>query len=121
MKIILVGLALLAAPALAAQGKQTVISNASNGGIRDYQAGAPGEVFLRDRTERWYRVALTGDCLDSKTNLATLKFSTDTTGTFDRFSRVSSSRYPGRVCGVTSIVASPPPPGQPGAPDDGAD
>jgi hypothetical protein len=121
MKIIVIALAVIAAPVLAGQDKQTVIVNASNGGIRDYQAGAPGEVFLRDRTERWYRVALTGDCLDSKTDQAALSFSTDTTGTFDRFSRVSSSRFPGRVCGVKSIVASPPPPGQPGASDDGAD
>lgn len=92
------------------QAGETKILNAANGGIRDYKSGAPGILFLRDRTERWYRVQLTGDCLMSRTDLAALAFTTDTTGTFDLFSQVVSSNYPQRRCGVTSIVRSDPPP-----------
>lgn len=96
--------------------KETVIRDAGNGGIRNFQQGPAGSsiVFLQDRTQRWYRVTLSGPCVPDR-SLQTILFRTDATGTFDRFSQIASRRYPGQVCGVRSIVASPPPPGQPGA------
>lgn len=98
-------------------GAETVIVNAGNGGLRDWQAGPPNSsiVYVRDRTLRWYRVSLSGPCVRDR-GLDTLTYTTDTNGTFDRFSRVTVRRYPNRVCGVRSIVNSLPPKGQPGAP-----
>lgn len=55
-------------------GAETVITFAGNGGIRNYEPGQPGVVFLQDRQLRWYRVQLTGDCLQSRTGLDTLIF-----------------------------------------------
>ena len=112
--------ALAAAPVMAADpatGRETVITFAANGGLRHWTPGAPGSgiVYVRDRTERWYQIRLTGPCVQDRA-LDTLTYTTDNAGTFDRFSRVSVARYPGRVCGVTSIRASAAPPGEPGAP-----
>jgi len=111
---------LLLAAALASQtapvGKETTISFASNGGLTNWVAGPPGSdiVYVRDRTLHWYRVALSGDCIARDPSF-TLAYTTDATGTFDRFSRVSNLRFPNRACGVTSIRRSAPPPDQPGA------
>ena len=116
----LAALASLTAVAAAAQTRQigieTNIVDAGNGGIRNVEAGPPGSnlVYLQDRRLRWYAVKMSGPCLSDRA-LDTIGFSTDTTGTFDRFSQITSTRYPGRVCGVTSIVTSAPPPGQPGS------
>lgn len=106
-----------AAPADRPVGRETTIEFASNGGLRDWQRGPAGSdiVYVRDRTERWYQVTLTGPCARYATQDA-LVYTTDNNGTFDTFSRVSVPRQmPGAVCGVTSIKTSLPPPGQPGA------
>ena len=94
--------------------KETVIHHAANGGIRNFQPGPPRSsvVYLQDRRLKWYRVTLTGPCLPDR-SLQAISFKTDSTGTFDRFSQIASRRYPGRTCGVRSIVDSPAPPGQP--------
>lgn len=94
--------------------KETVIHFAANGGISNIQPGPPRSnlVYLQDRRLQWYRVTLTDPCLPDRT-LQTVTFTTDVSGTFDRFSRIGSLRFLGRVCGVTSIVESPAPPGQP--------
>lgn len=115
------GAAALAAPAMGQRpqpfGTETVITFAGNGGLRDWQPGPPnsGVVYVRDRNLHWYRVQLTGPCARDRA-LDTLTYTTDVNGTFDRFSRVKLARYPGQICGVTSIRTSPPPKGQPGAP-----
>ncbi len=115
------GATVIALPAAAQQrtppGKETVITFAGNGGLRDWQAGPPdsGIVYVRDRNLNWYRVQLTGPCARDRA-LDTLRYTTDVNGTFDRFSRVSLARYPNQICGVTSIRTSLPPKGQPGAP-----
>lgn len=98
-------------------GRETVIDYASNGGLRDWQAGPPNMnvVYVRDRTLRWYRVELTGPRVKDRA-LGTLTYTTDANGTFDRFSSVSAQRFPNQVCGVRSIKTSLPPKGQPGAP-----
>ena len=118
---------LLAALALAASpgtpqgpppllGPETTIQYASGGGLRDWQPGPPhsGIVYVRDRRLHWYQVTLTGPCVTDSA-LDSLHYTTDAIGQFDRFSRITVGRYPERTCGVTSIRASAPPPGQPGA------
>ena len=116
--MMLFSLALLAAaadvPPRPAAGKETFISFASNGGLRDWQAGPDRNIiYVRDRQEQWYRVALTGPCATYP--LDTLTYTTDDNGTFDTFSTLRFARYPLTTCGVTSIRASTPPPGRPGA------
>lgn len=107
----------VAAPAIAKErpiGVETVIQNASNGGIRAFEIESPSIVYLRDRRERWYRVELTGGCF-WLTKLRTLSFDTDATGRFDRFSSVRSEQH---SCGVVSIKTSAAPRSQPPAPGD---
>ena len=94
-------------------GEDAVISYASNGGIKNYQKGEPGTIFMQDRRLRWYKVTLSGDCLRND-NQATILFETDVNGTFDLFSKVSTSSVPYARCGVEKIVTSSPPKGQPG-------
>jgi hypothetical protein len=97
-------------------GKETVISFASGGGLRDWQAGAPdsGILYVRDRTQHWYQVTLSGPCVKNAVP-DNMTYTTDINGTFDKFSMVQFGRYPNQTCGVTSIRTSTPPPGQPGA------
>ena len=118
MRNLLIAISLVASPTFAAEplGKETVITNVGNGGLRDWQAGPPrsGVLYVRDRTNRWYRVTLTGPCITDRA-LDTLTYTTDSTGAFDRFSRINVARYPKRVCGVRSIQTSLPPKGQPPA------
>jgi hypothetical protein len=112
--------AALAVPAAAQQraqyGKETTIAYAGNGGIRNWETGPGNVVFLQDRTQRWYRVELTGPCGKRRGGSDTLIYDVGPSNRIDRFSRISNRRIPGAVCGVTSIRTSPPPPGQPGAP-----
>ncbi len=111
--------AMIAAPAPAIDtrqmGAETVINFAANGGLRGWDPGEPrsGIVYVRDRRERWYQVTLTGPCVTNR-SLDELTYTTDNTGTFDRFSRVKVGQYPNQVCGVTSIRNSLPPKGQAG-------
>ena len=119
MRIILVVAALVATTAAAAPrrplGQETVIAFASNGGLRDWQRGGSKSdlLYVRDRTEQWYEVRLTAKCLFYGP-LDTLSYTTDPSGTFDRFSRIAVSRTPGQVCGVASIRTSLPPEGHQG-------
>ena len=95
-------------------GQQTFIIDAGNGGIRRFdKAGGDGStVYLQDRRQRWYQVVLTGPCFPDQ-GLDTIVYRTHPDGRFDRFSNVGSTRYPGRTCGVTSVLRSDAPPGQP--------
>jgi|GEM_PF-1748302 len=111
---------MITAPAVARPdrplGVETAIVNVGNGGLRNWVSGEPGSdtMFVQDRRLRWYRVALTGNCVNRPGN-DTVRYTTDVTGRFDRFSKISTLRQPTRVCGVTSIRTSAPPAGQPGA------
>jgi hypothetical protein len=97
-------------------GTETTIAFAGGGGLRNWQVGPRGTntVFVQDLQLRWYRVTLTGPCAE-RGDPGTLIYTTDNSGTFDRFSRVKApenSLY--GACGVTSIKTSLPPKGQPG-------
>ena len=96
-------------------GTETVITFAGGGGLRDWQRGGveSDTLFVRDRTEQWYRVTLTGPCRFDRPQ-DTLSYTTDTAGTFDRFSQIRVARYPEQLCGVKSIRTSLPPAGRQG-------
>ena len=109
----------LATPVIASQvrpvGTETIIPFAGNGGLREWQRGGSQSdvLFVRDRTEQWYKVTLTGPCRFDRP-LDTLSYTTDPGGNFDRFSQIRVARYPQQVCGVQSIVTSLPPKGHQG-------
>lgn len=96
-------------------GPETVIPFASGGALREWQRGPneAGYLFVKNRTDQWYRVELTGPCqLDRP--LDTLSYTTDPVGNFDRFSRLRVARLPNQLCGVKSIRRSTPPPSRVG-------
>jgi len=95
-------------------GPETQITFAGNGNLRDWQRGPDGGgvLYVRDRTERWYEVRLTGPCRLFR-NLDTLSYTTDPNGTFDRFSRLRVASLPDQTCGVAGIRESTPPKGYP--------
>ena len=101
-----------------AVGVETTIPFAGNGGIRNWEAGPPksGVIYVQDRRLKWYRVQMSGPCIQSKGGPLTVQYTTDNNGTFDTFSKLSFPDYGNRTCGVESIKTSLPPPGQPGAP-----
>ncbi|TPG13477.1 hypothetical protein EAH87_17305 [Sphingomonas koreensis] len=98
-------------------GKETTIAFASNGGIRNWEAGPPKSkiLYVQDRRLDWYRVELSGPCLDRNRGDMTINYTTDAIGAFDRFSTLTFPNAGYTVCGVKSIQTSLPPPGQPGA------
>lgn len=102
---------------------ETRITFASNGGIRNWEAGPPrsGVLYMQDRRLDWYRVKMSGLCIATKGGPITVRYTTDANGTFDRFSTLSFPDFGDRTCGVESITRSPPPPGQPGAPEPARD
>jgi hypothetical protein len=99
-------------------GKETAIPFASNGGIRNWQAGPPksGIIYVQDRRLDWYRVEMSGPCIETKGGPMTVLYTTDNNGRFDTFSKLTFPDYADRTCGVKSITTSLPPSGQPGAP-----
>jgi hypothetical protein len=99
-------------------GKVTTIPFASNGGIRNWEAGPPksGIIYVQDRRLDWYRVAMSGPCIQSRGGPLTVLYTTDNGGRFDTFSKLTFPDYGNRTCGVKSITTSLPPPGQPGTP-----
>ena len=103
--------ALASAPAQQTDEGETTISYAGNGGLRDWQRieKEPRILYARDRAERWYRIAMTGPC-GTRDASETIIYTTDSNGTFDRFSSISTARYPDQMCRVTSIRRTPPPP-----------
>ncbi|HEX8553550.1 MAG TPA: hypothetical protein VF695_02480 [Sphingomonas sp.] len=95
-------------------GKPTIIRMAAGGNLRDWRRGPEGSdtLYVRDRTERWYQVTLTGPC-EFQRPLDTLSYTTDPVGNFDRFSRLRVAFLPQQSCGVKSIRRSTPPAGAP--------
>ena len=84
---------------------------AANGGLRDWQLDKadPASLFVRDRTNRWYHVKLSGPCPRYR-SLDTMVYTTNPTGNFDTFSRVSFPGSGNIRCGVQFIERSAPPP-----------
>jgi hypothetical protein len=91
-------------------GEETIIQQAAGGALRDWRRGPAGSdtLYVRDRTERWYQVTLTGPC-EMRRPLDTLSYTTDSVGNFDRFSRLRVAYIPQQNCGVKGIRRSTPP------------
>ena len=92
--------ALVAQPAPPAP-RETIITNAANGGIREWYSPNSESIYLRHRTERWYLVSFLGACPGARSSAIGIKV--DTLGTFDRFSTIITDQGP---CAVKSIVRS---------------
>ena len=92
-----------AAPPLGREVKR--IPSAANGGINDWQAGEDGSTVYLRGSGRWYRVTLSGPCIDFAMS-PRLLFSTHSDGSFDRFSTIAVANQPHRTCGVTAIRES---------------
>lgn len=105
IKILAISLGLSVAASAAAEApvltpRETSIPFAANGGIRDFERESDKSVLLRDRAGRWYRATFLGTCPRVGYG-ATLRFNTDASGTFDRFSSISSGYG---NCQVGSVV-----------------
>ncbi len=80
----------------------TAIPFAAHGGIRDWYSNNEQSIFLRDRTGRWYLATFNGLC-PNLPSAQTIRFETDASGSFDRFSSIGTEY--GR-CQVGSVVLS---------------
>ncbi len=107
-------LALPAAAQTQTYGRETSIPLAAGGTIRNFEQGATGSniIYLQDQSLRWYQVTLTGPCFPDR-GQDTAIYRTGSSGRIDRFATIASARYPTRQCGVTSVLRSDAPPGQP--------
>ena len=108
--------ALVAMPALAQRlagvsDRETTIPNAGRGGITALVFGRGDVMFVRDRRNKWYRVALNSGCFKhrkSDMGADQTRFLIGYDGTFDRMSMIRT-RSAG-PCAVTSIRRSLAPP-----------
>jgi hypothetical protein len=92
-----------AAPEIGREVKR--INSAGNGGISDWQAGEDGSTVYLRGPGRWYRVTLSGPCIDFAMS-PRLLFRTHSDGSFDRFSTIAVANEPRRTCGVETIHQS---------------
>ena len=74
----------------------------ARGGVSDWERGEDGSTVYLRGTGRWYRVTLSGPCIDFSTS-PRLLFRTHSDGSFDRFSTIAVANQPHRTCGVESI------------------
>ncbi len=102
-------LAALASPAQTATpeiGREVKrIPFAASGGISDWERGVDGSTVYLRGAGRWYRVTLSGPCIDFSTS-PRLLFRTHSDGSFDRFSTIAVANQPRRTCGVETIHES---------------
>lgn len=110
----LVAAAVLAGPAGAqslpgVSDRETTIPYARNG-IREFHFGNGDVMFVRDRTNHWYRLELNGGCLSNGFNGATsAAFTANGANRIDTSSKVVFANS-GRTCLVDSIRRSGAPP-----------
>ena len=104
----------LAVPAIAAPAHLAGISDEETtipaGGITQYHVGKGDVMFVRDRVNQWYRLQLNEGCLSNPLGSDSVSFGQDgASGRIDKFTQVRFLRD-GRLCGITSIRRSVPPP-----------
>ena len=113
---ILVATALLAAPVAATTAPESLAGVADeettipSGEIREFHRGHGDVLFVRHRTDRWYRVELNKGCLKTLARSDQLMFDRSSPG--DRIDRFTRVRQPvmGTNCSITSIRRSVAPP-----------
>lgn len=95
---LLLGAAMPAVTATA-QAKEVGIPFAGSGGIRDWRADGNRALYIEGRGGDWYRAELMGPC--HGLNFAnTIRFVSEPTDRFDRFSKIVVDR---QVCHVRSL------------------
>jgi hypothetical protein len=114
MKTLLALAAAVVAAPLAAAHPVVPLAGVANGEttidstIVDAQRGHGDVMFVRDQTNRWYRVALNEGCLSIPLDFEQIVFRRDA-GLINRFTFVDFPRD-FRSCHITSIRHSAPPP-----------
>lgn len=82
-----------------------------SGKVEEFQRGKGDVVFLRDRENKWYRVALNSGCLKGSMEIETMSFETsDTSSRIDKLTRVNLTDGITRTCLIDSIRRSEAPP-----------
>lgn len=107
--------ALAVSPALAAAASLPGVSDKEttirSGEIRELHPGTGDVLFVRDRENKWYRVALNEGCLEGLATIPTASFlSRDVTGRIDLFATVVIENGGQRRCAIESIRRSVAPP-----------
>ncbi len=120
MKRFLIGMtmACMAGPASAAINSLPGVSDAettflydSPRSVVEFYVGKGDVVFVRTRTNDWYRIALNRGCLNGRTlGSGTISFDADGAGRVDRSSRVAFNGDVNRSCLIDSIRRSAAPP-----------
>jgi len=114
--LLALGAALIAAP-LAANPAATHLPGVSDqettieyGGIEQFVRGHADVLFVRDFTDRWYRVQVNKGCLRGPLQMNQLLFVNDSpTRRIDRFTKIDIPEDL-RSCAIDSIRRSAPPP-----------
>lgn len=91
-----------AAPEIGREVKRIAFAR---GGVSDWERGEDGSTVYLRGNGRWYRVTLSGPCIDFSTS-PRLLFRTHSDGSFDRFSTIAVANHPHRTCGVEAIYES---------------
>lgn len=110
LSLTLIGAPLAATPSVphlaGVSDEETTISH---GAIRQFERGHGDVLFVRDQSDRWYRLQLNHGCLKGPVRVDQVVFDNGTSDRIDRFTKV---RIPKdlRSCSIDSIRSSLPPP-----------
>jgi hypothetical protein len=115
-KALLLAALLFAVPVTAAEHKQLAgVADEEtfirSGVIAEYHRGHGDVMFVRDRENKWFRVALNPGCLKGTSDPRSMAFSSqDVSGRIDQLTRVSVYGAMTRTCLIDSIRRSVAPP-----------
>jgi hypothetical protein len=107
--------ALLAAPLAASTGTQSLPgvsdqeTEISHGVIQQFERGHGDVLFVRDQSDRWYRVQVNHGCLSGPIELRQVVFDNGTSSRIDRFTKIFVPKDL-RTCTIDSIRRSAAPP-----------
>ena len=113
--ILTLAFALIAAPLAASPGVSSLPGVADQeteiafGGIQQFERGHGDVLFVRDSTDRWYRLGLNNGCLKGSVQMRQIQFRNSAGSRIDRFTRVVLPDDL-RSCSIDSILRSAPPP-----------
>ena len=115
MKTLLALAALIAAPLAANPGRTSLPgvsdqeTEISHGVIQQFERGHGDVLFVRDQSDRWYRLQLNHGCLRGPIDLRQVIFDNGSSTRIDRFTRIVIPKDL-RTCTIDSIRRSAPPP-----------
>jgi hypothetical protein len=106
----LVAMPLAAAAATPLAGVEDEETRIRSGDVREFHRGNGDVIFVRDRENKWYRVALNEGCLGSDWSGQSVAFrARDVSGEINKLSEVRFLEQ-GRACNIDSIRRSVAPP-----------